>query len=187
MNTLDLIRPFEAQMIADRRHLHEHPELSGQETETVAYITRALEGLGMSIHVIPNGGVIGVLNERAEGPCVLLRADCDALPIQESEENLTERRCCISKNPGVMHACGHDAHTAMLLAAALVADVIFRTGSGWLLLALLALLALPCCGEQPFPLVSLFCFAHIRRICGREYAVFAFDEKERPVFYPENA
>lgn len=118
MNTLDLIRPFEAQMIADRRHLHEHPELSGQETETVAYITRALEELGMSIHVIPNGGVIGVLNERAEGPCVLLRADCDALPIQESEANLTERRCCISKNPGVMHACGHDAHTAMLLAAA---------------------------------------------------------------------
>ena len=49
------------------------------------------------------------------------------------------------------------------------------------------LLALPCCGEQPFPLVSLFCFAHICRICGREYAVFAFDEKERPVFYPENA
>ncbi len=118
MNTLDLIRPFEAQMIADRRYLHEHPELSGQETETVAYITRALEELGLSIHVIPNGGVIGVLNERAEGPCVLLRADCDALPVQESEENLTERRCCVSKNPGVMHACGHDAHTAMLLAAA---------------------------------------------------------------------
>jgi len=62
--------------------------------------------------------VIGVLNERMEGPCVLLRADVDALPIQESEENLTERRCCLSKNPGVMHACGHDAHTAMLLAAA---------------------------------------------------------------------
>ena len=118
MNTLDLIRPYEAQMIADRRWLHEHPELSGQETETIAYITRALEELGLSIHVIPNGGVIGVLGERAEGPCVLLRADCDALPVQESEENLTERRCCVSKNPGVMHACGHDAHTAMLLAAA---------------------------------------------------------------------
>ena len=118
MNTLDLIRPYEAQMIADRRWLHEHPELSGQETETIAYITRALEEMGLSIHVIPNGGVIGVLGERAEGPCVLLRADCDALPVQESEENLTERRCCVSKNPGVMHACGHDAHTAMLLAAA---------------------------------------------------------------------
>ena len=105
-------------MIADRRFLHEHPELSGQETQTVDYIVSALEELGLSIHIIPNGGVIGVLNERKEGPCVLLRADIDALPIAESEENLMQRRCCISRTPGVMHACGHDAHTAMLLCAA---------------------------------------------------------------------
>ena len=69
MNTLDLIRPYEAQMIADRRWLHEHPELSGQETQTIAYIVKAMEELGLSIHIIPNGGVIGVLNEKAEGPC----------------------------------------------------------------------------------------------------------------------
>ena len=118
MTIIDIVRPYEAQMIADRRWLHEHPELSGQESQTIDYIVKALEELGLSIHIIPDGGVIGVLNERAEGPCVLLRADVDALPIQESEENLLERRCCISKNPGVMHACGHDAHAAMLLAAA---------------------------------------------------------------------
>ena len=118
MTTMDILRPYEAQMIADRRWLHEHPELSGQETQTMDYIVKALEEMGLSIHIIPDGGVIGVLNERAEGPCVLLRADVDALPVMESEENLVERRCCISKNPGVMHACGHDAHTAMLLAAA---------------------------------------------------------------------
>lgn len=118
MTTLDMIRPFETQMIADRRWLHEHPEISGQETQTMDYIVRALEELGLGIHIIPNGGVIGVLNEKAEGPCVLLRADVDALPIAESPENLRQARRCISRNPGVMHACGHDAHAAMLLCAA---------------------------------------------------------------------
>ena len=118
MTTIEMLRPFEAQMIADRRWLHEHPELSGAESQTMDYITRTLEELGLSLHVIPDGGVIGVLNEKAEGPCVLLRADVDALAVTESEENLAQMRRCISQNPGVMHACGHDAHTAMLLGAA---------------------------------------------------------------------
>ncbi len=118
MTTTDMLRPYEAQMIADRRWLHEHPELSGQETQTMDYITRALEEMGLGIHVIPNGGVIGTLNEKTEGPCVLLRADVDALPVTESPENLAQTRRVISKNLGVMHACGHDAHTAMLLGAA---------------------------------------------------------------------
>lgn len=116
MTTLEMLRPFEAQMTADRRWLHEHPELSGCETETLGYIVKALEALHLGIHIVPGGGVIGVLGEGE--PCVLLRADCDALPIQESPTNLTFPRCCVSKNPGVMHACGHDAHMAMLLGAA---------------------------------------------------------------------
>ena len=118
MNSLNMIRLCESEMIADRRWLHEHPELSGQETRTIDYITSRLESLGLSIYVIPQGGVIGVLNEKKEGPCVLLRADCDALPIMESEKNLKRPRSCVSSAPGVMHACGHDAHMAMLLAAA---------------------------------------------------------------------
>ena len=118
MTTTDMLRPFEAQMIADRRWLHENPELSGKETGTIDYIVKALEELQLGIHIVPSGGVIGVLNEKAEGPCVLLRADVDALPISESGENLAQTKCCVSKNPGVMHACGHDAHTAMLLGAA---------------------------------------------------------------------
>ena len=113
-----MLRPYEQQMIDDRRWLHEHPELSGQESQTMDYIVSKLEGMGLGIHIIPGGGVIGVLNERAEGPCVLLRADCDALPVTECAENLTQRRRCVSQNPGVMHACGHDAHMAMLLGAA---------------------------------------------------------------------
>lgn len=118
MNTLERVRPFEAQMIADRRWLHEHPELSGEETKTMDYIVSALEDLYMDLHIIPHGGVIGVLRGREEGPCVLLRADVDALPIQESACNAKTARCCISRNPGVMHACGHDAHVAMQLGAA---------------------------------------------------------------------
>ena len=120
MTTIDMLRPFEQQMIADRRWLHEHPELSGQETQTLGYIVSALEALGLGIHIVPDGGVIGVLGESGAGPCVLLRADCDALPVQESPTNLQFPRCCVSKNPGVMHACGHDAHTTCLLGAAKV-------------------------------------------------------------------
>lgn len=118
MNTLDILRPYAQQMIADRRWLHEHPELSGQEQQTLAYITQVLEGLALEVHRVENGGVIGVLDGEKDGPCVLLRADCDALPIRESPTNLKAPRCCVSQNDGVMHACGHDAHMAMLLGAA---------------------------------------------------------------------
>lgn len=118
MNSLNMVRLCEREMIADRRWLHEHPELSGQETQTMNYITARLEELGLSIYVIPQGGVIGVLNEKKEGPCVLLRADCDALPVAESATNMKRPRACMSGVPGVMHACGHDAHMAMLLGAA---------------------------------------------------------------------
>ena len=118
MNTLDLLRPYARQMIEDRRWLHAHPELSGEETGTLAYIVSALKALGLDVRIVPHGGVIGVLGEGKDGPCVLLRADCDALPVQERETNLRGARCCISQHPGVMHACGHDAHMAMLLGAA---------------------------------------------------------------------
>ena len=118
MNSLNLIRLCESDMIADRRWLHAHAELSGQETQTMDYIASRLERLGLSVYDIPRGGVVGVLNEGKDGPCVLLRADCDALPIHENAENLSRQRVCVSGNPGVMHACGHDAHMAMLLAAA---------------------------------------------------------------------
>lgn len=118
MTTIELLRPYEAQMIADRRWLHAHPELSGQERQTLDYIGRALEEMGLDVHTVPDGGVIGVLNGQADGPCVLLRADVDALPVTENPENLAGQRCCVSQNPGVMHACGHDAHAAMLLGAA---------------------------------------------------------------------
>ena len=118
MNTMELLKPYEAQMIADRRWMHEHPELSGQEEQTLEYIISALRALGLGVHVVPDGGAIGVLGDEGAHPCVLLRADVDALPICEIEENLAGAKSCTSKYPGVMHACGHDAHAAMLLGAA---------------------------------------------------------------------
>jgi len=108
-------------VIADRRHLHEHPELGFQEFETAKFVAERLAALGVEdIRTgINKTGVTGLVRGTAEGPgkdkVVLLRADMDALPIQE--ENDVEYK---SQNDGVMHACGHDAHTAILLGVARV-------------------------------------------------------------------
>lgn len=99
-----------------RRHLHRHPELSNEEVETTKYITSLLEQEG--IRIIDYGlrtGVIAEVGGQQEGPVVALRADIDALPIQE-ETGLPYA----SADPGKMHACGHDFHTAALLGAAVL-------------------------------------------------------------------
>ena len=104
-------------VIADRRHLHEHPELAFQEFETAEFVRQRLESLG--VEDIRTGiavtGVTGLIRGGMPGPdrTVLLRADMDALPI--TQESDAEYR---SRNDGVMHACGHDAHTAILLGVA---------------------------------------------------------------------
>ncbi len=100
-------------VIADRRHLHQHPELGFHEVETARFVTERLRALGVDeIRTgIAQTGVTGLIRGgRGAGKTVLLRADMDALPIQE--ENAVDYR---SQHDGVMHACGHDAHTAMLL------------------------------------------------------------------------
>ena len=97
--------------MADRRHLHAHPELSFAEHETVAYVARKLDELGVAYRRVAGTGLIAELRGGA-GPTVALRADLDALPIQEANE-VPYR----SQTPGVMHACGHDVHTASLLGA----------------------------------------------------------------------
>ena len=101
-------------VIAHRRWLHAHPELSGQEKETAAYIADALRKMGLDPKENVGGyGVVAVIKGRKGGKCVGLRADFDALSIQE-ETGLPYA----SKNPGISHACGHDMHTAMLLGVA---------------------------------------------------------------------
>jgi IAA-amino acid hydrolase len=111
-------RTFQADLVEVRRDLHRHPELSFAETRTGATAARALRDLGLEPRTGVGGtGVIAHVGTGA-GPIIALRADMDALPITETND--VEYR---STEPGVMHACGHDAHTAMLLGAArLLAD-----------------------------------------------------------------
>lgn len=103
--------------IACRRYIHENPELSDKEDNTVAYIMEKLNAMGVECVDVPGGGVMGFIHGGKPGKSVLLRADIDALPVQEDPMNEKQPKVCVSKNPGVAHACGHDAHTAMLLGA----------------------------------------------------------------------
>ena len=105
---------FLPQVIAWRRDIHAHPELSQHEERTAALVANVLEGLGLEVRRNVGGfGVVGLLRGTHEGRTVALRADMDALPLNE-ETGLD----FASETPGVMHACGHDTHTAMLLGAA---------------------------------------------------------------------
>jgi amidohydrolase len=111
------VEPVLEQVVDWRRHLHRHPELSFHEHETADFVARTLEGFGGGLEVDrpAEHGVVARLRTRRPGPVVALRADIDALPIDE--QSGVE---FASENPGVMHACGHDGHTAMLLGAARV-------------------------------------------------------------------
>lgn len=105
-------------MVKLRRHMHEHPETTGMEFETLKFIHAELDALGIEHVEVEDGGIIGQIHGGKPGKTVLLRADMDGLPIEENEKNLTKEKICVSKNKGVSHACGHDSHTAMLLAEA---------------------------------------------------------------------
>jgi amidohydrolase len=112
-----------------RRHLHEHPELSAQEFGTTKFVAARLAEARVAYKIAPGrrGVVTSIAPPReGRGPVVALRADMDALPI--AEENRTPYR---SRQPGVMHACGHDAHTAMLLGTTLALHRAGPLGVGW--------------------------------------------------------
>lgn len=113
----ELLQAVEPQIISWRRHLHQHPELSFQEEKTPALIAEILRGLDFDeVRTGVGGrGVVGVLRGGRPGAVVALRADFDALPIQDQKE--VEYKSTV---PGVMHACGHDAHTSQLLGLASV-------------------------------------------------------------------
>jgi len=100
--------------IERRRDFHRHPELGFQEVRTAGIVAAALRDLGLEVQTgVGQTGVVGVLEGASGGPTVLVRADMDALPIHE--ENTTDY---VSETPGVMHACGHDAHTTIALGVA---------------------------------------------------------------------
>jgi amidohydrolase len=109
-------------VVSWRRDIHQHPELSGQETRTAALVADHLRKLGIQVRTGVGGtGVVGVLKGGLSGPVVALRADMDALPVTEEVDvpfRSTVRAQYNGQEVGVMHACGHDTHTAMLMGVA---------------------------------------------------------------------
>ncbi len=101
-------------LVSDRRSIHQHPELANQEHQTAALVATRLRDLGIEHETgVFTTGVVGLIRGAKPGKTVLLRADMDALPIVEESD-----QPYVSQTHGVMHACGHDAHTAILLAVA---------------------------------------------------------------------
>jgi amidohydrolase len=111
-----LAKQYAPDFISIRHHLHAHPELSYQEFQTSAFVQQKLSSAGIPFHVMAETGVVGTIEGRNPGKRVIaLRADMDALPIRE-ENNVPYK----SRNDGVMHACGHDVHTTILLGASTI-------------------------------------------------------------------
>jgi len=109
-----------------RCRIHKNPELSNNESETAKLVSSVLRETGLDVTEGVGGhGVVGLLRGGKDGPCVALRADMDALPMEEKTGHP-----CSSAVKGIMHACGHDVHTAMLLGAALVLSEIRDEISG---------------------------------------------------------
>ncbi|MGM9607582.1 MAG: amidohydrolase [Oscillospiraceae bacterium] len=102
-------------IIAMRREFHTYPEVSGQEYRTREILLRELDSIGVPYEKLPGTGLIVTIEGAAPGKHRLLRADMDALPLQEDTDNLNGPKVCVSATPGACHACGHDAHMAMLL------------------------------------------------------------------------
>lgn len=116
---LELAKTHLEAMQSARRHLHQNPELGHEEFKTQAYVIEALNNLGIENHPLANTGVVGLIQGGHPGKTVLLRGDMDALPVQELADLPYK-----SLVDGLMHACGHDGHTAGLLGAAMILNEI---------------------------------------------------------------
>lgn len=116
-----MIYDYEDSAIKLRRYFHEHPELSSQEIKTGEFIKEQCRQLGLEIEEVPadnrskGTGFIATMDTGRPGKTIGLRTDIDALPVQENEMNLKNKRTVMSQNEGAMHACGHDGHMAILL------------------------------------------------------------------------
>jgi amidohydrolase len=116
-HVVQAVSMFHAELVSIRRDIHANPELGFQEQRTASLVASSLRALGYEVHTgVGRTGVVGILEGRRNesGLSIGLRADMDALPIHE----VAEGRAYRSAKPGVMHACGHDGHTTILLGAA---------------------------------------------------------------------
>lgn len=110
----DLLHDYVVQC---RRTIHRFAEPSGTEAKTSAFVQQELKAAGLPYEMVSTHGLIATLETGRPGPHIALRADLDALPVPEEPNNLAGPRICVSSDPCTSHACGHDAHTAMLLGA----------------------------------------------------------------------
>ncbi|MBX2899179.1 MAG: amidohydrolase [Cyclobacteriaceae bacterium] len=115
-------KEIETRVVEWRRHLHENPELSNRETQTAAYIAGHLKKLGLKVQTgVAHTGVVALLETGKPGPVIALRADMDALPVTERNSLPFASKVKTTFNgqeTGVMHACGHDSHVAILMGVA---------------------------------------------------------------------
>ena len=115
MPVINRIADYTTDMTAWRRHLHTIPELMFECHKTAAFVVERLREFGITeiYEGIATTGIVAIIEGQGDGPTIGLRADMDALPMQEMNEFAH-----VSKTPGRMHACGHDGHSTMLLGAA---------------------------------------------------------------------
>lgn len=114
----NLARELEQETIDCRGYLHERPELSGKEYETSRYLKDEVRKIGLEIEEVPGStGFTALLDTGRPGKTLGIRTDIDALPVFETPNNISGERKYVSQNPGVMHACGHDGHMAIVLGA----------------------------------------------------------------------
>ena len=107
------VNKYTDELIMLRRHFHMYPELGFQEFKTQEYIINYLENLGLNPKKMAKTGVVALLEGNSPGKTLMLRADMDALMVEEETDEDYK-----SRNPGTMHACGHDGHMAMMLITA---------------------------------------------------------------------
>ena len=124
------VKSVDSKVLAWRRDIHLHPELSNRETRTAGLVADHLRGLGLEVETgIARTGVVALLKSGKPGPTIALRADMDALPVVERTDvpfRSTARSNYRGEEVGVMHACGHDSHTAVLMG---VAEVLVKLKS----------------------------------------------------------
>jgi len=117
-----MAKELEAKVIEWRRHIHQYPELSNREFKTAEMVAQHLRSLGIEVQTgVAHTGVVGILKGGKPGPVVALRADMDALPVTERVDlpfASKETSIYSGQETGVMHACGHDMHVAILMGVA---------------------------------------------------------------------
>ncbi|KXH86098.1 hypothetical protein AU377_14715 [Sporosarcina sp. HYO08] len=124
-------KELEPETIRIRTYLYERPELSGKEYETVKFLKEEIKKLGLVIEEVPGStGFTALLDTGKPGKTLGIRTDIDALPVEENPMNLAGPRKYFSKNPGVMHACGHDGHMSIVLSTMKILNNMKDTLSG---------------------------------------------------------